>query len=76
VKEIEREGLPAVVITAMTSVATAVGANRIVRAGRIPHPTGDPARDPAQELAWRKHVLQVSLQALATPLEKQTIFET
>lgn len=75
-KEIEREGLPAVVITAMTSVATAVGANRIVRAGRIPHPTGDPTQDPEHELAWRKHVLQVSLDALATPLDKQTIFET
>lgn len=64
------------VITAMTSVATAVGANRIVRAGRIPHPTGDPTQDPEHELAWRKHVLQVSLDALATPLDKQTIFET
>jgi glycine reductase len=68
--------LPAVVITAMTSVATAVGANRIVRAGRIPHPTGDPTQEYAHELAWRKRVLQVALDALATQLEKQTLFET
>jgi glycine reductase len=60
----------------MTSVATAVGANRIVRAGRIPHPTGDPTQDAEHERAWRKHVLEVSLDALATPLEKQRIFET
>jgi glycine/betaine/sarcosine/D-proline reductase family selenoprotein B len=60
----------------MTSVATAVGANRIVRAGRIPHPTGDPTQDPEHERAWRRKVVQVSLQALATPLDKQTIFET
>jgi len=76
VKEIERAGLPAVVITSMTSVATAVGANRIVRAGRIPHPTGDPTQDPAHERAWRKHVVQISLNALATPIDKPTIFET
>lgn len=68
--------MPAVVITAMTSVATAVGANRIVRAGRIPHPTGDPTTDPEHERAWRKHVIEVSLKALTTPLEKPTIFET
>ncbi len=64
------------VVTAMTSVATAVGANRIVRAGRIPHPTGDPTQDPEHERLWRKHIVQVSLEALATQLEKQTIFET
>lgn len=63
-------------ITAMTSVATAVGANRIVRAGRIPHPTGDPTQDPEHELEWRKRVMQVSLDALAARIEKQTIFET
>jgi betaine reductase len=75
VKEIERAGLPAVVVTAMTSVATAVGAPRIVRAGRIPHPVGDPTKDPAQERAWRKQVMQKALDALATPIEKQTVFE-
>lgn len=60
----------------MTSVATAVGANRIVRAGRIPHPVGDPTKDPEQERAWRRHVVEVAINALATPLDKQTIFET
>jgi glycine/betaine/sarcosine/D-proline reductase family selenoprotein B len=59
----------------MTSVATAVGANRIVRAGRIPHPTGDPTQDPERERAWRRKVVAVALDALATPIEKQTIFE-
>ena len=75
-KEIERAGLPAVVVTAMTSVASAVGANRIVRAGRIPHPVGDQTQDPEHERAWRKHVAEVSLQALTTDISKQTIFET
>lgn len=74
-KEIERAGLPAVVITAMTSVAQAVGANRIVTAGRIPHPTGDPTKTPEQERAWRRRVIQTALRALSTPIEKATIFE-
>lgn len=47
----------------------------IVRAGRIPHPVGDPTQDHEHELAWRKRVLQVSRDALATPLEKQTMDE-
>ena len=74
-KEIERAGLPAVVITAMTSVALAVGANRIVSAGRIPHPTGDPTQAPEHERAWRRGVVQTALKALSTPVEKQTVFE-
>ena len=74
-KEIERAGLPAVVVTAMTSVALAVGANRIVAAGRIPHPTGDPTQDPEHERAWRRRVVQTALNALATPIDKQTVFE-
>lgn len=75
-KEIERAGLPAVVITAMTSVAQAVGANRIVRAGRIPHPTGDPTQPTERERNWRRSVVQTALKALTTPVEKQTVFET
>jgi glycine reductase len=75
VKEIERAGLPAVVITAMTSVALAVGANRIVTAGRIPHPTGDPTKTPEQEQAWRRVVVETALKALSTPIEKATVFE-
>jgi glycine reductase len=74
VKEIERAGLPAVVITAMTSVALAVGANRIVAAGRIPHPTGDPSQAPEHERAWRRGVIQTALKALSTPVEKATVF--
>jgi betaine reductase len=65
-----------VVVTAMTSVATAVGANRIVRAGRIPHPLGDLTKNPEQERAWRKQVVQTALTALSTPIQKQTVFET
>lgn len=59
----------------MTSVALSVGANRIVKAGRIPHPTGDPTKDPAHERAWRVRVIETALQALTTPIDEQTVFE-
>jgi betaine reductase len=59
----------------MTSVAQAIGANRILRAGRIPHPVGDPTKDPGPELVWRRHVIETALAALAAPIEKQTIFD-
>jgi len=75
VKEIERAGLPAVVVTSMTSVALSVGANRIVKAGRIPHPTGDPTRDPEHERSWRQHVVRTALNALGTPVDQSTVFE-
>jgi len=59
----------------MTSVALSVGANRIVKAGRIPHPTGDPTRAPDHEVSWREHVVETALNALTTPVEDQTVFE-
>lgn len=42
-KEIEKCNIPVVLITAMTPLAKQVGANRIVRGVRIPHPWGDPS---------------------------------
>ena len=59
----------------MTSVARAVGAPRIVAAGRIPHPMGDPGRAPGDERAWRERVLATALRALETPVAGEQIFE-
>jgi glycine reductase len=68
--------LPAALITSMTSVALSVGANRIVKAGRIPHPTVDPTKDSEHERIWREKVVEVALDALATSIDQQTVFET
>jgi len=59
----------------MTSVALAVGANRIVKAGRIPHPAGDPDKEPEHERAWRARVVETALDALAADIDDQTVFE-
>jgi betaine reductase len=71
----ERAGLPAVVISAMTSVAKASGANRILVAGRIPHPVGDPSLPPQREQAYRRQVVEAALAALTVPVTGPTAFE-
>jgi glycine reductase len=63
-----------VLLTAMTSMAQAAGANRIIASGRIPHPVGDPSRSPEEEFAWRQGVLRQALNTVATPIEKARIF--
>ena len=44
-KEIERRGIPVALISAITPLPIAVGANRIIGGRAIPHPVGDPALD-------------------------------
>lgn len=56
-------------------MATRVGANRILRAGRFHHPFGDPNRTPEGERLWRRQVVEAALRALATPVEGPTTFE-
>lgn len=63
------------VCTCLFTVATRVGANRILRAGRFHHPFGDPSRTPAGEFLWRRRVVETALRAIATPVERPTIFE-
>ncbi len=74
-KELERRGIPTALVTAMVSVATSIGASRIVAAGRIPHPLGNPALPPEREREWRKEAVKVALKAVSTPVQAVTIFE-
>ena len=74
-KEIERIGLPAVQICAIVPIALTVGANRIIRAVAIPHPTGDPNVVKSEEIEIRKNLLQKALKALCTEIQDQTVFK-
>jgi len=73
-KEIERVGLPAVQICAIVPIALTVGANRIVRAVAIPHPTGDPKVEKKEEIEIRENLLRKALEALCARIEEQTVF--
>jgi glycine reductase len=52
-----------------------VGAPRIVPTRGIPYPTGDPSLDAERERAWRRRLLEKALEAVATHIEKTTVFE-
>ena len=71
---IEKQGIPATLLTAMTSMAKVAGANRIRSSGLIPHPVGDPVRTPGEEVAWRCEQVCKALTAAATTLHEARIF--
>ncbi len=63
-KEIERVGIPAVLITSLIPTARMLGANRIIQGVGITHPLGDPNVSQEKEKALRKKILSEALEAL------------
>ena len=74
-KEIERSGLPCAHVCSIVTISQTVGANRIVPSVAIPHPLGDPARTHDDECRLRRKLLEHALEALATDVAEQTLFE-
>ncbi len=75
VKYIEKAGIPAVHICAITNISETVGANRIVPAVAIPHPTGNPELSKEEEYILRKNLIKKALEALETDINGQTLFK-
>jgi len=75
VKEVERAGIPVVHICTVTPISMTVGANRIVPAIAIPHPLGNPKVSMDEEKVLRRKIVETALNALATEVSGQTIFE-
>jgi glycine reductase complex component B subunit gamma len=67
-KEIERVGIPAVYVTSLPTVATMIGANRIVRGPAITHPFG-------LDEAERRRIVERALELLETEVEPNTVWE-
>ena len=67
--------MPVVHICTVVPISLTVGANRIVPAVAIPHPLGDPKLDPEEEKGLRRKLVERALNALATDVEGQTVFE-
>jgi glycine/betaine/sarcosine/D-proline reductase family selenoprotein B len=67
-KEIERAGIPTAFVTSLPTIATMIGANRIVRGPAITHPFG---LDEAQ----RRRIVECALEMLETPVEAPTVWE-
>lgn len=70
----DRAGIPNVLVTAFTSIAYNVGANRIVFGGDFTAPTGDPSLPLEREKAYRRKILEKSLDALTLDVEAPVIF--
>lgn len=67
-KEIERAGIPTVFVTSLPTIATMVGANRIVRGPAITHPFG-------LEPSERRRIVERALEMLETAVEPATVWE-
>ena len=67
-KEIERAGIPAVYVTSLPTVATMIGANRIVRGPAITHPFG-------LDETERRRIVERALDMLETDVEPNTLWE-
>jgi glycine reductase len=75
-KEIERAGIPIVVLCNLLNVAQSVGVNKMVQTVSVPYPLGDPNMSPEEEWKLRYHRVGVALDALTKDVEDQTVFPT
>jgi len=64
-----------VLVTALPTIATMIGANRVVRGIAITSPFGDPARSPAGELALRRRIVERALALLEREVGPGTVTE-
>ena len=61
-------GIPAVYVTSLPTVATMIGANRIVRGPAITHPFG-------LDEAERRRIVERALELLEADVEPNTVWE-
>ena len=73
-KEIDRAGLPVALISAMYPLARQVGASRIVKGVRIPHPCGDPSLPPELDARLRRDIVESAVKALQEEVSGPTLF--
>ena len=64
-REIERAGIPAVLITTLVPTAQMLQANRIVAGVGITNPMGDPRLSLKEEKVLRRNILMKALETLA-----------
>lgn len=63
-KEIERVGIPAVLITALIPTAKTVSANRVVQGVAITNPVGNPRISEEEEKILRRNIVESALDML------------
>ena len=73
-KEIERVGIPVVLVTALELLSLHHGVNRIVKGVAIPHPCGEPGATAEDDLKIRKLMMELALEVLQTSVEGPQVF--
>ncbi|MBI4526692.1 MAG: glycine/betaine/sarcosine/D-proline family reductase selenoprotein B [Deltaproteobacteria bacterium] len=73
-KELDRVRLPVAMVTTMYPMAEQVGASRIVKGVRIPHPCGDPSISPEADAKLRQGIIETALKALQSEVKAPTVF--
>lgn len=61
-------------ITTLFPLAQQIGANRIVKGVKIPHPCGDPKLPPEQDRRLRRTIVATALKALQAEVSEPTVF--
>jgi glycine reductase len=64
-----------VFVTALPTIATMIGANRVVRGIAITNPFGDPGRSPEGEIELRRRIVERAVEMLETNVEPGTVWE-
>lgn len=74
-KELERSGFPVGMVSAMYPLAEQIGANRIIKGVRIPHPCGDPNLPMEADAKLRRMIVETALNTLKAEVIEPTLFE-
>lgn len=75
-REIEKAGIPIVLMANLIPVAKSVGVNKMVPTISIPYPLGDPATPKEEQYKLRYHRVGVALDALTAEISEPTLFKT
>ena len=73
-KEIEREGIPCVLITSLIPTAKMLGANRIIQGIAITNPLGNPGVSQGEEKDIRKRIVNLAWKLLTEHIESRKEF--
>lgn len=73
-KRIEEKGIPVVLITCLSNVATQVGIGRMLAGSKFHYPLGNPDLPKDKELSWRVDLLGKAMGALETEVHSPTVF--
>jgi glycine reductase complex component B subunit gamma len=68
-KEIERLGIPCVLITTLIPAALTIGANRIVQGVAITNPLGNPELSSVREKELRRDIVRKALEVLEKKID-------